>query len=97
MSEQNNPKPEDVEEAAEIINEAMVTYCELVRRILIILDKAYYDRGESIVSDRVYDDLFDSLEMVEEYAGMEDDRSPTQVVGFNADSYRSLLNEYNSR
>ena len=43
---------------------------------------AYYNRNDSIVSDEVYDKLFDELKYIEKVTGVVLSNSPTNTVGF---------------
>lgn len=47
---------------------------------------AYYNRGESIISDYDYDNLFDELQKLEEETGIILSNSPTQTVGYEVKS-----------
>lgn len=47
---------------------------------------AYYNRGESIISDYDYDNLFDELQKLEEETGIILSNSPTQTVGYEIKS-----------
>ena len=47
---------------------------------------AYYNRGESIISDYDYDNLFDELQKLEEEIGIILSNSPTQTVGYEVKS-----------
>lgn len=47
---------------------------------------AYYNRGESIISDYDYDNLFDELRRLEEEIGIILSNSPTQTVGYEVKS-----------
>lgn len=46
----------------------------------------YYNRGESIISDYDYDNLFDELQKLEEETGIILSNSPTQTVGYEVKS-----------
>lgn len=56
---------------------------ELVTRLNQYRD-AYYNRNESLVSDREYDELFDQLAALEEQTGIVYANSPTATVGYTA-------------
>lgn len=47
---------------------------------------AYYNRSESLVSDKEYDELFDQLQYLEETTGIVMANSPTQTVGYEVKS-----------
>lgn len=47
---------------------------------------AYYNRGESIISDYDYDNFFDELQKLEEETGIILSNSPTQTVGYEVKS-----------
>jgi DNA ligase (NAD+) len=55
---------------------------EELRRLIRRYDAAYYGRGESLVSDKIYDDLYHELEALElEHPECESPDSPTRRVG----------------
>lgn len=54
---------------------------ELVSRLNEYRD-AYYNKNESLVSDREYDELLDELEMLEQKTGIVYANSPSQSVGY---------------
>ena len=47
---------------------------------------AYYNRSESLVSDKEYDELFDQLQYLEKATGIVMANSPTQTVGYEVKS-----------
>ena len=63
---------------------------EKITRIKILTNKlneyrdAYYNRNESLISDREYDSLFDELAELEQETGLVLANSPTQTVGFTS-------------
>jgi DNA ligase (NAD+) len=57
-------------------------HIEALRNKIRLFDAAYYGRGESLVSDKEYDDLYHELEKLEqEYPQFETPDSPTKRVG----------------
>jgi DNA ligase (NAD+) len=55
---------------------------EELRKKIRLYDAAYYGRGESLISDKEYDDLYHELEKLEqEYPQFETSDSPTKRVG----------------
>ena len=60
-----------------------------IKQLTKLLNKyrdAYYNRGESIISDYDYDNLFDELQKLEEETGIILSNSPTQTVGYEVKS-----------
>ena len=60
-----------------------------IKRLTKLLNEyrdAYYNRGESIISDYDYDNLFDELQKLEEETGIILSNSPTQTVGYEVKS-----------
>lgn len=55
---------------------------QLVNELNIYRD-AYYNNSESLVSDKVYDELFDELTILEKETGYVLANSPTQSVGYD--------------
>lgn len=55
---------------------------QLVTELNIYRD-AYYNNSESLVSDKVYDELFDELTILEKETGYILANSPTQTVGYD--------------
>ena len=56
---------------------------ELVERLNGYRD-AYYNRNESLISDKEYDALFDELAALEKQTGIVYANSPTATVGYAA-------------
>lgn len=60
-----------------------------IKQLTKLLNKyrdTYYNRGESIISDYDYDNLFDELQKLEEETGIILSNSPTQTVGYEVKS-----------
>lgn len=59
---------------------------ELVKRLNVYRD-AYYNRSESLISDKEYDRMFDRLIELEKETGIIMSNSPTQNIGYEIFCY----------
>ena len=73
-----NPEFEDVDEMSE---EEAREQVERLREAVEYHDYRYYVENDPVVSDKMYDALYDRLETLEETFGLSDEGSPTQRVG----------------
>ncbi|MFB6311595.1 MAG: NAD-dependent DNA ligase LigA, partial [Salinirussus sp.] len=69
------------EPVAELSTEAAKNQAEQLREAIRYHDYRYYVEADPVVSDRVYDELFERLRTLEEAFDIQTDDSPTQRVG----------------
>lgn len=68
------------------VTEIKVNKMKMIVKALNKYRDAYYNRSESLISDKEYDDLYDKLQELENETGIIMSNSPTHTVGYEVKS-----------